>query len=99
MRRKRPLLSRTRMCLALAGMAIRLFDGCQSYAPLPLNRQAMLAADLSQLRFGNMPQPLSIEAVSLLAAANNPDLKAARSEIGVAAAQVLQAGILPNPSL
>src|SRR5271169_3015001 len=88
-----------RKCLTLAGMAILLLGGCQSYTPMPLNRQAMLAEHLSDLQFGNMPQPLSIEAVSLLAAANNPDLKAARIENGIAAAQVLQAGILPNPSL
>jgi outer membrane protein TolC len=88
-----------RKCLGWAGTAILLVAGCQSYAPMPLTRQASLAEHLSDLQFGNMPQPLSIEAVSLLAAANNPDLKAARSEIGIAAAQVLQAGILPNPSL
>lgn len=86
-------------CLMLAGMAILLLDGCQSYAPMPLDRQAMLAEDLSRLQFGNMRQPLSIAAVSLLATANNPDLRAARAERGIAAAQVLQAGTLPNPSL
>ena len=46
-----------------------------------------------------MPRPLSVDAVGLLAAGNNLDLKAARTERGIAVAQVLQAGILPNPSL
>ena len=76
-----------------------LLSGCQSYAPLPLDQHAGLAERLSELEFGNALRPLSIEAISILAAANNPDLKAARAERGIAAAQVLQAGILPNPSL
>jgi outer membrane protein TolC len=80
-------------------MAILLLGGCQSYTPMPLNAQAKLAEHLSDLQFGDVPRPLSIEAVSLLAAANNPDLRAARAETGIAAAQILQAGILPNPSL
>jgi hypothetical protein len=88
-----------RKCLTLAGITILLVGGCQSYAPMPPNRQARLAEHLSDLKFGDLPQPLSIDAVSVLAAANNPDLKAARTETGLAAAQLLQAGILPNPSL
>ena len=81
-----------------ASVILLLLQGCQSYAPLPLNRQAGLAEHLSDLEFGNAPRPLSIGAVSLVAAANNPDLRAARAERGIAAAQVVQAGILPNPS-
>src|SRR5690348_553222 len=81
-----------------ASVTLLLLQACQSYAPLPLNRQAGLAEHLSDLEFGNAPRPLSIEVVSLLAAANNPDLRAARAERGIAAAQVVQAGILPNPS-
>jgi outer membrane protein TolC len=82
-----------------ASVTFLLLEACQSYAPLPLNRQAGLAEHLSDLEFGNVPRPLSIVAVSLLAAANNPDLRAARAERGIVAAQVVQAGILPNPSL
>jgi outer membrane protein TolC len=82
-----------------AGVTLLLLQACQSYAPLPLNRQAGLAEHLSDLEFGNAPRPLSIAAVSLLVAANNPDLRAARAERGIAAAQVVQAGMLPNPSL
>ena len=81
-----------------ASVILLLLQGCQSYAPLPLNRQAGLAEHLSDLEFGNAQRPLSIGVVSLLAAANNPDLRAARAERGIAAAQVVQAGILPNPS-
>lgn len=88
-----------RKCLILASVTVVLLYGCQSYVPLPLDRQAKLAGRLSELEFGNAPRPLSIEAVSIIAVANNPDLTAARAERGIAAAQVLQAGILPNPSL
>ena len=88
-----------RICLMWASVTVVLLQGCQSYAPLPLNQQARLADHLSDLEFGSAPQPLSIDAVSLLAATNNPDLRAVRAERGIAAAQVLQAGILPNPSL
>jgi outer membrane protein TolC len=82
-----------------ATVTFLLLQACQSYAPLPLNRQAGLAEQLSDLEFGNAARPLSIGVVSLLAAANNPDLRAARAERGIAAAQVVQAGILPNPSV
>ncbi len=83
----------------LAIVTVVLLCGCQSYAPLPLNRQARLAEHLSDLEFASVPRPLSVDAVGLLAVGNNPDLKAARTERGIAVAQVLQAGILPNPSL
>ncbi len=42
---------------------------------------------------------LSPEAASILAILANPDIRAARSKRGVASAQLLQAGILPNPQL
>jgi outer membrane protein TolC len=83
----------------LAIVTVVLLCGCQSYAPLPLNRQARLAEHLSDLEFASVPRPLSVDAIGLLAVGNNPDLKAARTERGIAVAQVLQAGILPNPSL
>ena len=83
----------------LAIVTVVLLSGCQSYAPLPLNQQARLAEHLSDLEFATVPRPLSVDAVGLLAAGNNLDLKAARTERGIAVAQVLQAGILPNPSL
>ena len=89
-------------CHAVHGFLVAvvvLLSGCESYAPAPLDRQARLAEHLSDLEFAHGPGPLSIEAVSLLAVEHNPDLRAARAQRGVAAAQVLQAGILPNPSV
>ena len=46
-----------------------------------------------------MRTPIGLQAVALLAVQNNPDLRAARARAGVAQAQLLQAGILPNPAV
>ena len=53
---------------------------------------------------GLKPRPfptngLDETAVVTLAVFNNPDLKAARLEMGVASAQLFQAGLLPDPQL
>jgi outer membrane protein TolC len=42
---------------------------------------------------------LSPDEAAVLAVLANPSLRAVRDQRGIAAAQVLQAGILPNPSL
>jgi outer membrane protein TolC len=88
-----------------------LLSSCQSYTPLPLDSRPALAEHLSDLRLGPVPgdrtsgttaidpsRPLAAADVALLAVENNPDLRAARAGRGVAEAQVLQAGLLPNPS-
>ena len=74
--------------------------GCATYEPLPLTtgqplRDAVSALDQAGT---NTTAPLRIGDVVRLAIANNPDLKAARAQLGVAQAQLLQAGLLPNPS-
>jgi outer membrane protein TolC len=78
-----------------------LLVGCAHYAPLPLPAAASLKdgpRDLAQ--DSAAPQaPLTLEAVAALALANNPELKAARLGAAVAAGQVRQAGVLPNPQL
>ena len=84
--------------IALWGACL-VVAGCESYAPVPLDRHAKLAERLSELEFSPAPGFLSIDAVGRLAVENNPTLKAARAQRGIAAAQVIQAGILPNPSL
>lgn len=86
-----------------------LLSGCAHYQPRPLPTAPDLtkAPDLavSEKQFslpGLAPHPISTEGldattVMLLAVLNNPDLKAARMEAGVASAQVLQARLLPDP--
>jgi outer membrane protein TolC len=75
--------------------------GCASYAPLPLDSHAAPAArlpSLPQAQRGPAPQ-LSMDDIVALAILNNPDLRAARSQHGIADAQVIEAGIAPNPSI
>jgi len=43
--------------------------------------------------------PLTVSEVAVLAVQNNPDLRAVRQQHGVAQAQLLQAGLLPNPQV
>jgi outer membrane protein TolC len=75
--------------------------GCATYVPLPLNRNASLKDRPEQLEHaaGALPAQLSIDDVALLALRNNPDLIAARAQRGLGQAQLLAAGIAPNPSL
>ncbi|HWU03753.1 MAG TPA: TolC family protein [Novosphingobium sp.] len=87
-----------RAALLLAGVAA--LGGCASYKPLPLPAKAQLApgvAALAQAPAGG--GPLGVDQVAALALANNPELQAARARHGIAQAQLLQAGLLPNPSL
>ena len=86
------LLALPLLLLALAG--------CASYSALPLDKDARPHDSLEQLRH-EMPLParLGVDDIAMLALLNNPDLLAARAQRGIAQAQVLAAGILPNPSL
>src|SRR3978361_744360 len=74
---------------------------CSAPADLPLPTRPRLCAVLDGLdREGISLQPrLTVSQVALLAVRNNPDLRAARAQHGVAQAQVLQAGLLPNPQV
>jgi outer membrane protein TolC len=92
-------------CLALAG--------CAAFHARPLptapdlrSGAADLTADISQLRLGPL-KSITIDPaagltpldVAVLAALNNPDLKAKRASLGVSAAQVFAAGLLPDPQI
>jgi len=44
-------------------------------------------------------RPLTLASVGLLAMQNSPDLRAVRAQTGVAQAQIVQAGLLPDPVL
>ncbi len=86
--------------LATASLCAAL-GGCASYQALPLPRQAGLAPDVAALRHGDVPLggALSVDDVARLAVMNNPDLRATRAQHGVAAAQLYQAGLPPNPNV
>lgn len=86
-----------------------LLSGCASYRPhsLPTAPDLASAPDLTvpARQFwlpGLPPHPISPDGldettVVMLAVFNNPDLKAARLQAGVASAQLLEAGLLPDP--
>jgi outer membrane protein TolC len=76
-----------------------LLAGCASYSPLNLPSTVPLASSVAALRHDEIPvtRLLTISQVAALAVENNPDLVATRAQRGVAQAQLLQAGLLPNP--
>ena len=88
-----------------------LLTGCASYHPRPLptapdlTSAPELTVPARQYWLpGLPPHPISAEGldettVLMLAVFNNPDLKAARLQSGIASAQLLQAGLLPDPQL
>ena len=74
---------------------------CALYTPQPLPHEPPLVP-----RFAALPgtaefagRALSVDEVVALALQNSPELRAARARHGVAQAQLLQSGILPNPAL
>ncbi len=80
--------------------------GCAGYEANQLPLQPALVATVAALDRarpggGQIPaeQPLTLADVGLLAVRNSPDLKAVRARHGVAQAQVIQAGLLPDPVL
>lgn len=73
-------------------------DACARYAPAPLAVTPPLATAVSAAT-GRPDHLLSVDEVVALAIARDPELVAVRSRRGVARAQLVQAGVLPNPSL
>jgi outer membrane protein TolC len=81
-------------CFLVGGAAA--LAGCASYERLPLDKESRLVAHPSELE-GVGGKRITLAALDQLVVLNNPDLRAARAKLGIGAAQVLQAGILPNP--
>jgi outer membrane protein TolC len=98
------------LCLSLLYVVL---TSCVSYQAKPLNTQPALLNKVPHLvvHANQMPFPelavhtfnpddgLDMTEVAILAVVNNPDLKAVRDERGVARAELIAAGILPNPQL
>jgi outer membrane protein TolC len=78
-----------------------MLAGCATYSPLPLPTGPELAASVDQLARDQplSAKPLTVAQVTALVVQNNPDLRAVRAQHGVAQAQLIQAGVLPNPQL
>lgn len=103
---------RTRAIAALLGAS--LLAGCATYSPKPLAEasSALTAPDLSLLSADaqkidrpyltpqaiDLSQPLTPNALAVIAVLENPDLKALRARAGVTDAQAFAARLLPDPS-
>ena len=93
------------------GAAIFALAGCSAYrsADLPLQPASdPMLADLStealRLKLGAMAplpvdlsRPLTPDQLAMIAVLANPDIRAQRARLGVADAQVFDAGLLPDP--
>lgn len=95
--------------------ALSLLSACATYTPAPLDDSARALAQpepdqLSELTAAiekpyllgkpvDIGQPLDRDAVALVALARNSELNALRQRVGVAEAQVLDAGLLPDPTI
>jgi cobalt-zinc-cadmium efflux system outer membrane protein len=90
-----------------------LLAGCATYRPLALPNDDALLRDVARLQVDTARMPdaalashrfdpadgLDITEVAMLAVANNPELRLARADAGVARAQAFSAGLLPDPQL
>ncbi|MBI0477006.1 TolC family protein [Sphingomonas sp. MA1305] len=84
---------------ATALLALAALGGCAHYVPLPLAQTPPLAPAAAALPGVQPGAPLGVAQVAALAVENNPDLRAVRARRGVAQAQLIQAGVIANPSL
>ncbi|KFX30260.1 transporter [Ralstonia solanacearum] len=95
-----------------AGIAMTVLAGCASYRAMPLPTAptaqplSRVSVDPSKLRLPALASRrfdpadgLDITEVAMLAVANNPDLRLARDDLGIARAQAFAAGLLPDPQL
>jgi outer membrane protein TolC len=97
-----------------AGVIVALMcAGCATYQPLPLATQALapdnpasIKVDASSLALPILHphvfdpgRGLDMTDIAMLAVANNPQLKLARDDRGIASAQAFAAGLLPDPVL
>ncbi|MGH8744697.1 MAG: TolC family protein [Burkholderiales bacterium] len=98
----------------LAALALpMILIGCATYQPKPLDRRPNMPNEVEHLTINTaqMPLPelvshrfdpsdgLDIDEIAMLAVANNPQLRVARDELGIAQAQAFAAGLLPDPQL
>ncbi|HEY4043727.1 MAG TPA: TolC family protein [Rhodopila sp.] len=85
----------------IPGAFALVLAACSAPADLPLPTSPELAGNLADLHHEGIDpaSPLTVSQVALLAVRNNPELRAVRAQHGVAQAQVLQAGLLPNPQV
>lgn len=98
MRRPFPLLTSASLTIMLAG--------CVNYHPAPLPQADNLQSNVTALHYIlpdgtalNLAKPLDLPTVGALAVLNAPDLVAARAQHQVGEADLLAAGMPPDPSI
>lgn len=95
--------------------AVSLLAGCASYKPAPLATSAVtlappdmtiVSADAAKIdrpylqpQPVDWTQPLTPNALAVIAVLENPDLKAQRAKVGVTDAQAFAARLLPDPQV
>lgn len=87
--------------MASALLLTATLAACTSYAPLPLDKRPSLKTTLGALRHEGtvLPAVLGVDDIARLAVENNLDLVAVRTQVHLAEAQTLAAGVLANPSI
>lgn len=76
---------------AVATLAAAVLAGCSTYRPAPLSAAPGLVV------VSGMQAPMTVAQVDEAVLRGDPELRAARRRRGVAQAQLLQAGLLPDP--
>jgi outer membrane protein TolC len=94
-------------------LVVLVLAGCAVYSPKPLPAGPSFSRDISHVSINSaeMTLPglaahrfdpsngLDMTEVAMLAVVNNPELKLARDDCGIARAQAFAAGLLPDPQL
>ena len=102
-----------RLTAGIAALGIALLGGCTMYHAAPLPTQPNAPADVARIDIDaatlhfpalsahafNPADGLDSVEIAMLAVANNPDLKLARDDLGIAHAQSFAAGLLPDPQV
>ncbi len=104
-----------RVGAVLASACLLASAGCASYRPQPLAHTASFVGTNGLARLvidpARMPLPalaahrfdpsdgFDIDEIAMLAVANDPDLRLARDDLGIARAQAFAAGLLPDPQI
>lgn len=102
-----------RKTLALLGIVTLVTSGCASYSQLRISDGTALKASVAELitpayiqenhseqvQFLDLESALSLSEIAVLVAINNPDLKAERAKLAIGQAQVLDAGLFPDPQM
>ncbi len=104
---------RWRSPLAMLAVVTVLLGGCATFEPRPLQERALSPISLESFQIESielnsgaaaaykvdLSDGLDLTEIGIVAVINNPDLKAQRALLNVAAAQTFAAGLLPDPQL